>query len=75
MQCFNKVVYNSTTQTVDVGPGLVWDDVYDELQPYNISVIGGRVTSVGVGGYLLGGGYSWKTNQYGLGIDNILEYE
>ncbi|CAF1126040.1 unnamed protein product [Adineta steineri] len=75
MQCFNKVAYNSTTQTVDVGPGLIWDDVYRQLQPYNVSVTGGRLTGVGVGGFLLGGGYSWKSNQYGLAIDNILEYE
>ncbi|CAF1156380.1 unnamed protein product [Adineta steineri] len=75
MQCFNKVAYNSTTQTVDVGPGLVWDDVYQQLQPYNVTVVGGRVSNVGVGGFLLGGGYGWKSNQYGLSIDNILEYE
>ncbi|CAF4165609.1 unnamed protein product, partial [Adineta steineri] len=72
---FSKVAYNSTDQTVDVGPGLVWNDVYKQLQPYNVSVLGGRVSNVGVGGFLLGGGYGWKSNQYGLSIDTILEYE
>lgn len=24
---------------------------------------------------MLGGGYSWKTNQHGLAIDNVVEYE
>jgi FAD/FMN-containing dehydrogenase len=30
---------------------------------------------VGIAGYLLGGGYSMKTNQYGPGIDNVTEFE
>ena len=33
------------------------------------------IISPGVGGYSLGGGYSWSTDQYGLAIDTILEYE
>jgi hypothetical protein len=41
----------------------------------NVSVLGGRVSDVGVDGFILGGGYGWKSNQYGLGIDNIFEYE
>ncbi|CAF1179458.1 unnamed protein product [Adineta steineri] len=75
MQCFNNVNYNPNDGTVDVGPGLVWDDVYKQLQSYNVSVLGGRVVGVGVGGFLLGGGYGWKSSQDGLGIDNIVEYE
>lgn len=46
--------------------GLVWDDVYKALEPYNITVIGGLI---------LDGGYSRKTNQNDLSIDNIFEYE
>lgn len=30
---------------------------------------------VGIGGYLLGGGYSRTTNQFGLGADNITAYQ
>ncbi|ELU42150.1 putative FAD dependent oxidoreductase [Rhizoctonia solani AG-1 IA] len=52
--------------TVDFGSGLVWDDVYAALQPHGVNVVGGRVTGVGVGGFTLGGGYSWLSNQYGL---------
>ncbi len=75
MTRFQNVIYHSNNQTVDVGPGLVWENVYAALDPYNVTVTGGRVTGVGVGGLVLGGGYSWKTNQYGLSIDNVFEYE
>ncbi|KAF8756363.1 fad-binding protein [Rhizoctonia solani] len=61
--------------TVDFGSGLVWDDVYAALQPHGVNVVGGRVTGVGVGGFTLGGGYSWLSNQYGLTIDTVTAFE
>jgi FAD/FMN-containing dehydrogenase len=75
MRRFSKVIYHENNQTVDVGSGLIWDDVYRALEPYNVNVVGGRVSGVGVAGFTLGGGYSWKSNQFGLAIDNVLEYE
>ncbi|KAF9038025.1 FAD-binding domain-containing protein [Panaeolus papilionaceus] len=71
MTQFSNIQYHPLTQTVVVGMGLVWDDVYAALEPYNRTVVGGRVSGIGVGGLSLGGGYSWKTNQYGLTIDTI----
>ncbi|CAF2153264.1 unnamed protein product [Rotaria magnacalcarata] len=75
MRRFDKVIYHANNQTVDVDSGLIWDDVYKALDPYNVSVVGGRVSGVGVAGFTLGGGYSWKSNQFGLAIDNVLGYE
>jgi FAD/FMN-containing dehydrogenase len=75
MRRFSKVIPHVNNQTVDVGSGLIWDDVYSALEPYNINVVGGRVSGVGVAGFMLGGGYSWKSNQFGLAIDNALGYE
>ncbi|KZP11499.1 hypothetical protein FIBSPDRAFT_937503 [Athelia psychrophila] len=67
----NEVIYNSNT-TVTVGAGCVWDEVYHEMAKRGRNVVGGdREGGVGIAGYLLGGGYSLKTNQHGLGIDNI----
>ncbi|RDX52375.1 FAD dependent oxidoreductase [Lentinus brumalis] len=75
MYKFSDVTYNAGSNTADVGAGLVWDDVYAALEPYAVNVVGGRVTGVGVAGFTLGGGYSWKTNQYGLTVDNLSGYE
>jgi hypothetical protein len=50
----------------------VWDDVYAALEPHGVIVVGGRVTGVGVGGFTLGGGYSWLSNQYGSVTLNVL---
>ena len=56
MYRFNEVNYHPQTESVDVGPGLIWDDVYAALDPQNITVVGGRVSGVGVAGFVLGGG-------------------
>ncbi|KAI0317364.1 FAD-binding domain-containing protein [Amylostereum chailletii] len=75
MTRFANVTNNPAEGTVEVGAGLLWDDVYEALDGSGVNVVGGRVPGVGVAGFTLGGGYSWKTNQYGLTIDNIVAYE
>ena len=56
MTRFSEVIYDPSTETVEIGPGLRFGDVYDALAPYNRSVAGGRTGGTGVGGLLLGGG-------------------
>ncbi|KAL8818331.1 MAG: hypothetical protein Q9191_007964 [Dirinaria sp. TL-2023a] len=49
----------------------VWtNDVYPKLDNTGYGVVGGRVTGPAVGGFTLGGGYSWLTNQYGALIQD-----
>ncbi|KAJ7064553.1 FAD dependent oxidoreductase [Mycena amicta] len=75
MTRFSDVVYNSASGTVRIGAGLIWDDVYAALEPLGVNVVGGRVSGVGVAGFTLGGGYSWKTNQHGLTVDTVAAYK
>ena len=75
MARFAQVDYDAASQTAQIGSGLVWDDVYSALEPFNVSVVGGRVSGVGVAGLTLGGGYSWFTNQRGLVVDNVVAFE
>jgi FAD/FMN-containing dehydrogenase len=56
MTRFNKVTVNQAASTVEVGAGLVWDDVYKALDGTGLNVAGGRVSGVGVAGFILGGG-------------------
>lgn len=69
---FKEVKYYPGTKTVSVDAGCNWDEVYGEMAKHKRNIVGGASSSgVGVAGYLLGGGYSLKSNQYGLGIDNV----
>jgi FAD/FMN-containing dehydrogenase len=76
MTRLNQVKYNETEETVQVGAGCLFCEVYNHILPLGRNIVGGAsIPGVGVGGWLLGGGYSLKTNQYGLGIDNIKEIQ
>lgn len=56
--------------TVAVGPGLRWTDVYTVLDGTGITVLGGRGSPIGVSGLLLGGGVSFLSYEYGLASTN-----
>ncbi|KAG1747826.1 FAD-binding domain-containing protein [Suillus paluster] len=75
MYLFSDITYDSDSQTAKVGTGAIWDDVYLTLEEYGVNVLGGKVTGVGVGGVILGGGFSYLTNQHGLAIDNVVSFE
>ncbi|KAM6499465.1 hypothetical protein JOM56_004973 [Amanita muscaria] len=71
---FNEIKFDPASQKASFGTGLIWDDIYAALAPYNVSVLGARVTGIGVG-FVLGGGYAWKSNQYGLALDTVTAFE
>ncbi|ETS76483.1 hypothetical protein PFICI_11870 [Pestalotiopsis fici W106-1] len=68
------VTYDATTSTVTVGSGNRWGDVYNALDEYNVTAVGGRVLDVGVSGFLLQSGLSYLSDLYGLGCDNVIEH-
>jgi FAD/FMN-containing dehydrogenase len=56
MYRFSDTVYDPETQTVTLGTGLIWDEVYAALEQHGVIVVGGRAPGVGVAGFTLGGG-------------------
>lgn len=58
-----------------VGAGNTWYNVYEQLTPKNLTVIGGRVSPIGVGGLTLGGGISFFSARYGWACDNVYNYQ
>ncbi|KAK1726997.1 FAD binding domain-containing protein [Colletotrichum acutatum] len=63
--------------TLTIGPGLRWSDVYTALDGTEVTVLGGRGSPIGVSGLLLGGGISFFSYEYGLASTNgnIKAYE
>lgn len=51
----NSTALSRNSTIASVGAGNRWLDVYDWLDPMGLSVIGGRVSDIGVGGLTLGG--------------------
>ena len=54
MSWFNETIVNMEHGTVEVGPGLTWDQVYQTLSPTGVNVIGVHIPGVGVAGLTVG---------------------
>lgn len=71
----NRVELSEDQSTVNIGPGNKWGTVMDYLEGNDLSVVGGRMSIVGVPGLLTGGGMSNFGNEYGWASSNIKSYE
>ncbi|KAM0543961.1 hypothetical protein ACHAPJ_012056 [Fusarium lateritium] len=67
--------YDRAKQVAYIKPGGEWNDVASTLGKEGVAVVGGRLGLVGVGGYLLQGGISFLSAQYGLAADSIIGWE
>ncbi|OAQ62766.1 FAD binding domain-containing protein [Pochonia chlamydosporia 170] len=69
-----QVNLSEDKSTVEIGLGNRWTDVYNALDGSGVNAVGGRVPGPGTGGFTLGGGYSWLTNQFGLACDTVISF-
>ncbi|KAF4988554.1 hypothetical protein FDECE_14986 [Fusarium decemcellulare] len=65
------IAYYPETGLASVLPGTTWLDVYRTLDPLGRGVPGGRLGHVGVGGFLLGGGFSYYLYRDGVACNSI----
>jgi FAD/FMN-containing dehydrogenase len=52
--------------------GALWGEFDRETQLFGLATPGGRMTTTGVGGFTLGGGYAWISTKHGLACDNLI---
>lgn len=71
----NGVTVSADSTFASVGPANTWLDVYNVLDPLNMTVVGSRVADIGVGGMALGGGTSFLSAAQGWACDNVMNYE
>lgn len=71
----NQTEYDEETKTAKIQGGSLWQDVYSTLEKHGVTVPGGRTSSVGVGGFILGGGNNFFSSRVGFACDNIVNYE
>ncbi|KAJ3531910.1 hypothetical protein NM208_g372 [Fusarium decemcellulare] len=67
--------YDKSKNLAYVKPGGEWNDVISDLYEDGVTIVGGRLGLVGVGGFLLQGGISFLSSQYGLAADNVVGWE
>ncbi len=59
-----------------LGPGSTWGRVLRKISPSRYTMVHGQCLTVGVGGYLTGGGVNFvgTSSKYGSGVQNIVGY-
>lgn len=72
MSRFITLSHDKDKKQLTVGAGCTFDEIYKFIRPQQYNIVGGG-GSVGIAGWIMGGGYSLKTNQHGLGIDNLVQ--
>lgn len=62
-------------RTARAQPGLTWGDFNIATAAHGLATTGGIVSTTGISGLTLGGGFGWLQGKYGLSVDNLLAAE
>ena len=68
----NYVRVDPVKKVANVGGGATLGDVDHATYPFGLAAAGGVVSTTGIGGLTLGGGFGYLTRSVGLTIDNLL---
>jgi FAD/FMN-containing dehydrogenase len=67
-----QVRVDPVSGTARVGGGATWRDYDHETQAFRLASAGGAVSTTGVAGLTLGGGYGWLSRKHGMACDHLL---
>ncbi|UQX00507.1 FAD-binding oxidoreductase [Streptomyces sp. RerS4] len=68
----HEVTVHPAAEAVHIGGGATMSHLDRACQPYALATTGGRASTTGVGGFVLGGGTGWLDRKFGLAVDNLL---
>ncbi|MER5295172.1 FAD-binding oxidoreductase [Streptomyces pharetrae] len=71
----HRVTVHPGAEAVRVEGGATMSHLDRATQPYGLATTGGRASTTGVGGFVLGGGSGWLDRWCGLAVDNLLGVE
>ncbi len=62
-------------RTARAEPGLTWGEFDRETQAFGLATTGGQISTTGIAGLTLGGGWGYLARRYGLTCDNLLSVD
>lgn len=71
----HSVQVDADARTAVVAGGATMGHLDRACQPFGLATTGGRVSTTGVGGFVLGGGTGWLDRKFGLACDNLVAAE
>ncbi|MCW5850074.1 MAG: FAD-binding oxidoreductase [Anaerolineae bacterium] len=75
LSLMNEVWVDPDERVAIVQPGANWGDVDRETQVFGLATPSGIVSTTGIAGLTLGGGFGWLSRQYGFTSDNLLSVD
>lgn len=67
-----SVRVDPVNSTARAEPGLTWAEFDRETQAFGLATPGGQISTTGIAGVTLGGGWGWLSRKYGFAVDNLL---
>jgi FAD/FMN-containing dehydrogenase len=62
-------------RTARAEPGVLWREFDRETQAFGLATTGGQISTTGIAGLTLGGGWGYLARKYGLACDNLLSVD
>ena len=69
----NGIGIDTAAGTARIGAGAQFGAINSTLDLYGLHVPGGGCPTVGVAGYMMGGGYGFTSREFGMNCDNVVE--
>lgn len=70
-----KIEVDKDSGTARAQAGLTWAEFDKATQEFGLATTGGLISTTGIAGFTLGGGFGWLVRKYGMTIDNLISVD